>query len=363
MQGCSFVNYEINITNLKNNIKYLKTKLGERVKFCAVVKANAYGVGVENVVPVLSGMVDAFAVANLSEGIAVRKLDFRTPIIVLGAINFDAINDYSYYFLTPTASTVLDSWKLSRRVKKPLLVEFGLNTGMNRIGFSKKTKILRGLRHIHKNKNLTLWGAFSHLSTKQNNVEFMNVQKEKFEQLLSVFNFPRMCKHISNSSATLHNKNFNYDMVRVGWLMYGMGEEDENLKPVVEIKTRIVQINRIKKNESVGYDRTYIAKKNRKIAVLPIGYFDGVGRGLSNKGQVIVNGEFAPIVGRVCMDMMMIDVTGVKNVRVGTLVTIIGHDGDKRMSLNDHANILNTSVYEVLSRFNNSRMNIIKLFN
>jgi len=117
--------------------------------------------------------------------------------------------------------------------------------------------------------------------------------------------------------------------------------------------------NSVKKGESVGYDRTYVADSQKMIAVLPIGYYDGFGRGLSNRGSVLVNGEFAPVVGRVCMDMMMVDVTDIANVEVGTKAVIIGSQGEKEITLADHAEILGTSDYEVLSRFNNSRMNII----
>ena len=213
--------------------------------------------------------------------------------------------------------------------------------------------------NINENKKIDISGAYSHLATKQNDIGFMYEQKKKFDELLTAFRGMNICRHLSNTSASLMDRNFNYDMVRVGYGMYGMGKFDKKLRRVIRIETRVVMLNSVKKGESVGYDRTYVADSQKMIAVLPIGYYDGFGRGLSNRGFVLVNGEFAPVVGRVCMDMMMVDVTDIANVEVGTKAVIIGSQGEKEITLADHAEILGTSDYEVLSRFNNSRMNII----
>lgn len=354
-----FNDYIINKANLISNIECVRARLKPNVKICAVVKANAYGVGVREVVQALKGRVDAFAVASVDEGIEVRKLDKKTKIIVLGSLNFERINDYQKYFLSPTVSTLLEIRKLSSEVKKPLEVEFGLDTGMHRIGFSKKSEIIDAILILNKNKKITISGAFSHLATKQNNRQFIKKQKQKFDKLLSAFNNENIIRHISNSFASWNENGLNYDMVRIGFLMYGMGDDYVGTRRVVEIVSRVTKLNLVKAGEFVGYDCTFKAKRESLIAVLPIGYYDGVSRRLSNKGRVIINGEYAPIVGRVCMDMMMVDVTNIKNVTVGTHAVVIGSMNEKEITIKEHADIVGTSEYEILARFNNSRMNIV----
>lgn len=355
----SFTDYIINRTKLLNNIKIIKSKLKPNTKFCAVVKADAYGVGAREISSLVRGEVDCFAVANLEEGVDLRAYGISENIIVLGALNFDYLSVYSEKFLSPPVSTVSEMSKLSRSLKSSLQVEFGLNSGMNRIGFSKKSEIHSAISLKNKNKNISIFGVFSHLATKENNVEFMYEQKRNFDCLLTPFKGMKIVRHLSNTNASLNHPDFNYDMVRVGFGMYGMVENGTSCSPVVEIKSRVVLINFVKSGESVGYDRTYIANKKSRIAVVPIGYYDGMSRELSNKGKVLINGKFAPVVGRVCMDMFMVDVTNIPNVEVGSVVTILGCDGGKVLTLTDYAKWCNTSEYEVLTRFNNERMNII----
>lgn len=355
----SFNKYIINTSNLVKNIEYIKSKLNPGVKVCAVVKADAYGVGIKNIIEILNKEVDAFAVANLEEGIELRTLTKINKIIVLGALNLHEIKQYEKYFLSPTVSSAFEMNKLSSDTKNPLSVEFGLNTGMNRIGFSEKSEIFEAISLLNKNKNLSISGVYSHLATKQNDVDFMMYQKLKFDHLLEPFKNKKITRHLSNSSATLNNKDFNYDMVRVGFSMYGMGDESEGLARVIEIKSQVVKINKVGVGDSVGYDRTFMANRDSLIAVIPIGYYDGVARGLSNKGRVLIDGKFAPIVGRVCMDMLMVDVTDILGVHIGDEVVVIGRSGVNEITIKEHAEIVGTSEYEILSRFNNSRMNIV----
>lgn len=349
----SFSDYKINLDNLIGNINNIKLRLNDGVKFCAVVKANAYGVGADIVAPAVESDVDCFAVSNLEEGIQLRRVGIKKNIIVLGSVDFDHLNKYVENFLTPSVGGVLEMNKLSRDLKGPLQVEFALNTGMNRYGMCKKTEIRRSISIINKNKNINLFGAFSHLSTKENDVDYMYKQKYKFDALIEPIKNKNVIFHLSNTNASLYHNDFNYDMVRVGFGMY-----DVNGKyPVVSIESRIVHINKIKDGESVGYDRTYRTNGSKKIAVVPLGYYDGVSRLISGKGWVIIKGEYVPIVGRVCMDCFMVDVTDVADAVVGDKVILIGEQGGRKITIKDHADIIGTSEYEVLARFNNSRMN------
>ena len=355
MDCFSFTDYIINEKNLLGNIAVIKSKISSGVKLCAVLKANAYGVGSRVVAKLINGQVDCFAVATLGEGIELRSAGFNKAILVLGAVNLNQISMYEKYFLTPTVSTVYEMSKLSSDVKNPLRVEFGLNTGMCRIGFCEKSKIKQALGLKNQNKKISLWGVFSHLATKECDVNFMYEQKHKFDELLTIFKDEKVVRHVSNTNAALNHKDFNYDMVRTGFGLYGMGENDCGLNPVVSIYSRVVKINKISKGDSVGYDRTFIAGKDMRVAVVPIGYYDGISRMLSNVGCVVINGRRAKILGRICMDMFMVDITDIDCVNLGTKVEILGDN----IMLSDYAKWSGTSEYEALTRFNNSRMNIV----
>ena len=179
---------------------------------------------------------------------------------------------------------------------------------------------------------------------------------EKGKQIKSVINDKCIIIHNCNSYATLHKKEFLNSMVRCGFAIYGWLE---GFKPVLKITTEIIQINKIK-DATVGYDRTFYAH-NKKIAVLPIGYADGFDRRLSNNFKVLVNGEYAKVVGNICMDMCMIDVTNIKKVGIGTKVTILGKDKDKSVTVYDYAKALDTSPYEVFLKFRSKRMDLIEI--
>lgn len=354
----SFNEYTIIRNNLINNVRVLKSQLKIGCKFCAVVKADAYGVGADLVSRLITDEVDAFAVANIYEGICLRKAGINKPIFILGAINFDAINEYSVCNLTPTVNSLFEMNKLSRLIKKPIKVEFGLNTGMNRYGFDCKNEILDAIELLNGNNKIELVGVYSHLSTKENDKEFIKMQSNKFNKLISSFGnyLNYMNIHISNTNAIMFHKELNYNMVRCGFGLYGMSKNELGLKPAVEIKSKIVSLKKVVCGESVGYDRTYKVKQDRLIAIVPLGYYDGINRRVSNKGKVIVNNYYAKIVGRVCMDAFMIDVTKIPGVKIGDEVTILGCYGDKEISLLDYANWAGTSEYEILTQFNRSRM-------
>lgn len=352
----SFSEYIIRKDNLINNINILKGKILPGVEFYSVVKADAYGVGAQTVAKIVEPFVDGFAVANLNEGIELRLCGITKDILVLGAINFDEIDEYSCYKIKPSVNSFFDLSKLSSDVKKPTMVEFGLNTGMNRFGFCEKSEIFDAIAILNHNSKIELVGAYSHLSTKEDDIDFIYKQKEKFDEFLSVINLPNIKFHLSNTNAILNHQDLNYDRVRCGFGQYGMDKNSFGLKPVVEIKSRVVHIEKVKKGQSVGYDRTYTSKKDTLIAVVPLGYYDGINRRVSNFGKVLINGKFASIVGRVCMDAMMVDVTNISGVSRGSKVTILGSEKDKSITISDYASWSDTSSYESFVRFNRARM-------
>lgn len=355
----SFSQYIINSKNLINNLNIIRDKLNKGVKLCAVLKADAYGVGVGNVINTLNQYSDCYAVANLEEGIELRNLGVDKEILVLSALNFDYLNLYQSYNLTPPVSSVCEMSKLSSGAKAPIKVEFALNTGMNRIGFVSNNDILKAVALKNQNGFISVFGVFSHLATKENDINFMLKQKHCFDDYLLNFKDQKITRHIANTNATLNHCDFQYDMVRVGFGLYGMDINSHGLKPVVSVVSKIVLINCIKAGESVGYDRMYIAKNDMRVAVVPLGYYDGINRRLSGNGKVIVNGEYANIIGRICMDNFMIDITHIHSAEVGSEVVIIGCHNGKAITLKEHAQIVDTSEYDILSNLNQKRMQVL----
>lgn len=362
MNPFSFNYYIFNCNNLVRNVNCLKGKLNKGVEFCAVVKADAYGVGLEKVAKCINGVVDLFAVANLEEGIRLRKAGIKNKILVLGCSNFDYISEFQKYKITPTINSIFDLNKLSRAAKSPIMVEFGLNTGMNRFGFNKKSDILAANTILKNNPQIKLCGVYSHLATKEEDRLFIEKQKEMFDSLCGAIECKNLKKHLSNSNGILNHSELNYDRVRSGFALYGMDDDSGELLPVVEILSQIVYVGKVKKGESIGYDRTFVATRLTRYGVVPLGYYDGINRRISNKGKVIINGRICPIIGRVCMDAMMVDLTDASDACIGSKVVVFGGDGNKQIRLKDHARWSGTSCYETFTRINRSRMRELNVY-
>lgn len=356
----SFSDYIVNVSNLRCNISMFKRILKDNVKLCAVVKADAYGVGVKSVCENLVEFVDYFAVSNVIEAKQIRELNIDTKILILGSVpineieycvkNNIEINIYSVDYLKSIIDYITDG---------ELGVHLKINTGLNRYGFKNKKDLCAALKLIDSNKNLKLVGVFTHFATKGNDLEFLKIQKNIFQDYLS-FIPKNVIRHCANSFASLYSSTYQQDMIRVGVNMYGdVRGEGLPLKDVVSITSQIVSINKVAKGQSIGYDRTYIVEKNSLIAVVPLGYADGVSRRASNKMYVLINGQKAKIVGNICMDAFMVDVTDIKNVFVGSRVVILGEDGGEKITCVDWAKAVGTSPYEILLNFRYKRMNYV----
>lgn len=350
--------YIINKNALINNVKKIRSVVGDGVKICAVVKADAYGVGAKDVAPIFNPYINCFAVANVMEGMRIRELKIDAPICVLGAWDESQIKSICFHKLTPSVGSISDAIKLSRGVKSGVNVQFSLNSGMNRFGFSKTSEILKAKDIILRNSKINIWGVYSHLATKENDVDFIYRQVKIFESFLACFSGD-VVRNIANTSATFCHADLHYQMVRCGYALYGMSKNDWGLLPAVEIKSRVASIQSVNSGESIGYDRTYKTTRQQKIGIVPLGYYDGVSRGLSNCGHVLINGKVAPIVGRVCMDSFMVDISNIENVSVGSVVTILGKDGYRNLSVDDYASLLYTSPYEILTGFRRDRLNTL----
>ncbi len=353
----SFNDYIVKKNILKNNALNIKNKIGKDCKFCAVVKANGYGIGLETVCKSLKGIADFFACACLKEALSIRVFDKSTPILILGYIDNNELETVS----SNNISISVGSYEqLQDIVTKNINVRIHLqvNTGMNRFGVKKIVEYKKCIKLIRDNTNIKLEGVYSHFATKGNNICFVNKQFLRFNQFKKVNIGSNVIYHIANSFATDYSNKYHLNMVRCGFLLYGYAKNSISNKPVLNIKSKIINISAVRKGESVGYDRTYISDKLGKVAVVPIGYADGLNRRLSNNFELICCGKKCSILGRVCMDVVMIDISNI-DAKIGDEVIILGSDGKNSINLIDYANAIGTSDYEVLCDFNYRRANYI----
>ncbi len=346
----------IDLAALEHNYRFLKTKLAAQTKFLAVVKAFAYGNDMVVIAKKMQALgTDYFAVAYVKEGILLREAGITAPILILHPqpVNFSETIEHC---LEPSlySPKILHSFLKVAEEKNqtdyPVHIKF--NTGLNRLGFLKKD-IDTIADKLKNTKALKVASIFSHLAASEDLSEKTFSQKQiagfnnistKLKQKLGYSPF----RHILNTSGILNYPEAQFEMVRSGIGLYGYGNDkifEEQLKPVASLKTIISQIHEIAPNESVGYNRAFTSKNYRRTATLPLGHADGIGRQYGNKrGHVNINGKSAPIIGNVCMDMIMIDVTDI-DCEEGDEVLIFGPN----KSAEDFAASANTISYEILT--------------
>lgn len=350
-------NYIVNTTNIIKNVRTISKVVGGKVKICAIVKADAYGMGMTSVVQALKGEVEYFGVASVVEAMALRVVDKVTPVLILGEVNLNLIDWCAENSVRVTISNLEELDYIESHLNdKVLRIHLAVNTGLNRIGFKSIVAFKRAIEKIKKSNVMTLDGCFTHFATKANDEDFIENQHKKFENFIKLMPNDTII-HDANSYTTLNYKSFYHNMVRPGFAIYGYHKCDYKLLPALTITSEIIHITNVRLGESVGYDRTFVATHNMRVAVVPIGYADGLDRRLSNNFYLLVNGHKANIVGNICMDVVLIDVTYIPYVYVGSKVTILGSDGAEVLTPFDYAKALSTSPYEVLLKFNHKRMN------
>ena len=343
---------EINLSNLKKNLDFLKSKIRKETLVMAVVKAFAYGSDSTIISKRLEKeKIDYLAVAYTVEGVELRDKGITTPILVLHPqINdFDKIIDFE---LEPSIYSfrVLKAFMNTKKLTTDYPFQIKFNTGLNRLGFNENQidKLILSLKNLKPNF------IFSHLGASEDVLEksFTNEQIKKFIFISSDFENKigrKIKKHILNTSGILNFSEAQFEMVRTGIGLYGFGNDskfNDNLKPVISLKTIISQINHIKKGESVGYNRGFLSKKSITTATLPIGHADGINRQYGNgKASVMVNGKSALIIGNICMDMMMIDISNII-CNEGDQVIIFD---DKNVSAEEFTESAGTISYEILT--------------
>lgn len=347
----------INENNFKHNVENIKNYIGENKKIIPVIKADAYGTMINKRLDLIKDF-EIVAVAIADEGVALREnVKFNNHILILNEPYVEDVEDIVKYDLTTGAASLNIIEALNKEAAKQgkiVNIHIEIETGMNRTGFF--VEDLRDfVEKIKLYTNVNVEGVYSHLSSADINEEYTRKQIAIFEEGVSILkeNFDSLKYiHLEASTGTL---NYNLDFlnaVRPGIILYGYKAiesqcEKINLLPVAELKTKISFLKEIKENSKVGYSGSYITSKNTKVATIPIGYADGMPRCLSNKGEVLINGYKVNIIGKICMDSFMVDVTDIPNVNVGDDVYIWDND---KISLESMAEKADTINYEILSR-------------
>ena len=350
----------INVDAFRHNLMQIKNKLPSDTLVMPVIKADAYGHGVEFAVKGTNELADYYAVAIIEEAVTLRECGVKKPIMILGHTApcdfLKAIeNDITVtVFSFDTAQKLSQSCKKAGKTAK---VHIAVDTGMSRIGFKCTENSVEQIKKITELPNIITEGLFSHFaSADEKEKDFAHTQLQRFDsfvKLLEAENIFIPIKHISNSAAIMDLPESIRTMARPGIILYGLYPSDEvkkeqlKLKPVMELISRVACVKEIEEGDCVGYGCTFRAEKKMKIATIPVGYADGYPRILSNKGRVIINNEYAPIIGRVCMDQFMVDVTHIESVNELDKVILIGQQGDKAVTAEEVASLAGTINYEV----------------
>jgi len=355
---------------IETNVRQLRSKLSKNCQFMAVVKADGYGHDAKIVSEyAIKGGASQLGVATLKEGIKLRSSGVKKPILILG--NLYTKTDLIISFkndLMPTISSIRECL-ICNNIGKHFGLKFSLHlkvdTGMSRLGFE-SNKFVQQFEKIKSFENISIEGIYSHLSSadEDNSLDpksSTQLQRLKFQELLNQIKFDGNHKikiHLANSAGMLLNKDFHFHMVRVGLSMYGyspLDKIDKNLllKPALSLKVKVAFIRTIDKGVSVSYGGKFVSYRKTKLAVLSIGYADGVPRNLSGKINVIYNNKFYPQVGSITMDQMMVDITDSNEIKVGSTMLLLGSEGDKTISPIDWARESNTIPWEILCSFKN----------
>lgn len=353
---------EINLDALRSNISEVKKQIGDK-EIIAVIKADGYGHGASKIYRELIGCgIEKFAVASLSEAIELRNAGLCKSIMTLGYTPVEFYDEVVKYDIEQTIFSYSDAKLLSEaavRNNKTALIQIAVDTGMRRIGFQATREEAKEVHKISKLPSVKITGLFTHFATAdEKDKTYMNFQLEefsKFNQYLEELGVFIEFKHVSNSATIIDMPNMKFDAVRSGIIIYGCYPSDEvdkaavNLKPVMRLVAKIVHIKTIPSGEPISYGRTFITSRETRLATIAIGYADGISRLQAGKEKVLINGRFAPIVGRICMDQCMIDITDIDGVEKGDEVIIIGEDEfGNRITADDLAKNIGTINYEIL---------------
>lgn len=356
------VQARVDLNAIRYNLAQIRQKIQPGTKIMAIIKADAYGHGSVAIAKALNdGQIDNYGVAIIEEAIELRKAGIDKPILVLGYTPMEQYEMVVAHDVTQTIFQYETAKALSEiaiEQNKEARIHIKVDTGMNRIGFSDTKDSVEEIKRIVQLPNLVIEGLFSHFATAdEEDKSMVKDQMQRFADFtnaLEVEGISIPIKHISNSAGIIDVADAQFNMVRSGIAIYGVYPSNEVnhkeilLRPAMEIKSHIVYVKEIEENEKVSYGATYVTKRKTKVATIPVGYADGYSRNLSNVGKVIIREQYAPIIGRICMDQFMVDVTDIEGVSQGDEVTLLGKDGVAYISVEELAQWSHSFPYEMV---------------
>ncbi len=353
---------EVNLDAIKHNLEIIKSHTNSKI--LGIIKADAYGHGIEHVARVLAdGGVYAFGVSNADEAIELRNKGFIQPILIVGVIfpeDYHRIIENEVTFSVDSLESALIISQKAKEISKTAKIHIKLDTGMGRIGFvcSDTEKVCADIKRISELPNIKIDGIFSHFSKADDeDLSYSEMQFEKFTKVcsrLEEMGIDVGIKHMANSAAIFTMPHSHMDMVRMGMVVYGHYPSDyvnklvPNLENAMAFKTKVSHIKTLEADSYISYGGTYKALKGQKIATIAIGYADGFSRVLSDRACVLVRGKSAKVIGRICMDQCMIDVSHIDDIKIGDEVIIFGSDGNNTITVESVADLLGTINYEVV---------------
>ncbi len=348
----------VSLSAIEHNINNIRSRLGDSVEIMAVLKGDGYGHGEKGIYPTLKKCgVERYAVAVWEEGASLRKAGAVEPILLLGDTCDGQLENLIKYNLTPTIFSLDTAQKLNLLAKWSGVVQpihIKIDTGMSRIGFSADESSIPVIKKINEMRNLKITGAFTHFSrADEKDGKCATQQFERYLNMISMLEAEGIeipCKHVANSPAILLRPETQLNAVRAGDILFGLCPideqewEKENFRQVMSWYTYVAMVKTVPPGTEVGYGGTFVTKRETKIATIPVGFADGFSRKLSNIGKVMINGEEAPIIGRICMDQFMVDVTDIEKVNRGDTVALL----NDKLSVLWMADLLDANVDEIV---------------
>ncbi len=361
---------EIDLSAFSNNLKEIRRLIPDHTKIMAVVKANAYGHGSVIIAKeAQSAGAEFLAVARLNEAMLLRNGGITLPILLFDDSAMHSAEIYIDQNIRPSVSSMEEAILFSKSATqygKPIKIHIKIDTGMGRLGFlsdelshKKPGTLARTIAEISNLPNIKIEGIYSHFATSdEKDKKYANTQLAIFKKLIAQLNELLSYKplyHMANSGAIIDIPESHLDMVRPGISIYGIYPSQDvckdkiDLHPVMSIKSKIVHLKKVKPNFKISYGCTFTTKRDSIIATVPVGYADGFPRSLSSKGEMIVRGQRAPVIGRVCMDLTMIDVTDIEGVSLYDEVVVMGRQDSEEITADEIASKCNTISYEILT--------------
>ncbi len=350
---------EVDLSAIGHNIALVRQNVGADVKICAVIKADAYGHGAVAVGRYLEPVVEYFAVATIDEAVELREAGIVLPVIILSYVSPSRYDEVVRYDITQTIYSLETAERLDKEAAaqgKTAKVHIALDTGMTRIGYGISEQSADEIQRISRLPHIELEGMFTHFSCADlTDKAYSRTQMARYDRMCDLLDKRGVVipiKHICNSAGIMEFDSHRFQMVRSGIITYGLYPSEEvdksalPIRPAMSFRSHVVHVKWVEPGTCVGYGATYTTTERTRIATVSVGYADGYPRALSNKGRVLIHGQFAPVLGRVCMDQIMVDVTHIDGVAVEDVVTLFGRDGDNVIPVEEPADMAASFNYE-----------------